>query len=93
MRAYIVCVFYAAIANAFTQGHLPSLADLTTDDPIKRLVDQSNADFQILEALIAGYETREVQSCPIRNLYDDALRWKPVVRDSAMVYQTRQREA
>ena len=93
LTAYIATYYYAGIANVWSQGYLPALEDLEDDNPVKRMVDASSADFQLLESLIGGFDSSLVESNRLHHLHAEASeQWKPHVKDSTTVYRDRQAE-
>jgi hypothetical protein len=80
--------FHAAVSNCLLQGYLPdSIGDLA--DPLRRLVDLSCADFEILDGLLM--EAAKDLTGNAEALYEEALtNWKPHVRDTLAVYKMRE---
>jgi hypothetical protein len=91
LTAYIATYYYAAITNVGFQTYLPPLEDLDDDNLAKRLIDSSYSDFNLLEALIGGFDRKMVKANRLQHLYAEATEhWKPLLKDATAVYKERQ---
>lgn len=91
LNAYVVLFYYAGVANVASQAYLPSLDAEDEGSHLQRIVDQSAADFRLLEGMIDAIDETSVQSSRVLHLHiEAATQWKPLVKDSVAVYRERQ---
>lgn len=90
VTCYIAAYYYAGITNLAVQSYLPPLLDLGPNDALKRVVDQSYADFFTLDGILKGLEPAWLTSNRLYHLYTEASQWESSLKDSTRVYQDRQ---
>jgi len=91
VTAYIALYYYLGVANVSAQGYLPpNIVELKPDDWVKAFVDTTYSDFHYLDRTLALTDANLIEASHMRANYAEAVNsWKPLVRDTAMVYAAR----
>lgn len=90
VSSYIAIYYYAALTNITSQGYLPNLTELDENNPIKTIVDSSNADYWWLDSILSSTNSSDLQASPLYHLYADTItNKKQHIKDSTKVYQSR----
>ncbi|RJO60123.1 hypothetical protein C4544_07245 [candidate division WS5 bacterium] len=90
ISSYMVLYHYCAVTNIAAQSLLPDLNELTEDNYVKKVVDQSHQDFCLLETMITDLQPSDRDENPKKALFDDAYsNMREYVKDSTTVYSNR----
>jgi len=91
VTAYIALYYYLAVANVSAHGYLPaSIAELQPGDFVKAIIDITYSDFLYLDKVLTSTDQSLIQASHLRDNYTEAVTtWKPLVKDTAMVYAAR----
>ena len=90
VTSYIAIYYYVALTNITSQGYLPNLSELDENNPIKTIVDSSNADFWWLDNILTNMNSADLQASPLHHLYIDTItNKKQHIKDSTGVFQSR----
>lgn len=96
--SYVGLYYYTALSNVLAQSMLPAENVFNSEDPlhvgVRSLVDRTAADFAHMAQVLAGVNQTWLDSSPLKQLLDEALRlWTPEVRYASQVYENRQSES
>ena len=90
IASYISILYYVAVANYAIQGYLPPIEEVLENDYWKRLLDRSYQDYYAIENLLITVDIDRINQNSLGYLYNITINsWKPIVRDSTMVYSAR----
>lgn len=90
ISSYVAIFYYAGVSNIANQYHLPvQIENLSNADGIKKIVDQSYADYIYLKGILEGIDQQSIAQSSLNHLYIQALAWEPHIIDTATVYSRR----